>query len=239
MARALNGGHVSRALEFYNKEGKYMIVGGTKPWGVIDNPPDPSDTDFKLEDVIGLKRFNSIDLVVPDDEYGTIKYRNRKWRKVIPEITTTLIDAGAPLYATDLYLSSTSTLKIGNRVRISDIYEGKIVDIKDNRITLDEAAPVELAGGLEVKSGAIIEGAKYVYITCYLEYDSFPLQTYRQIGICAGVLPDKKDTLLSAAYSTSKKNEYESLGILEVLDNRYPITRNKDMREMISMIIEF
>lgn len=107
-------GHVSRALDFYSKDSIYFIVGRTTPWTesdrtpntpssvveVNDNaPPVPMDTD-DITDVVGLKKVESKFLVVPDDDKGTLSYRNKKWR-IVPK------DSAIADSARWVYVSST------------------------------------------------------------------------------------------------------------------------------------
>lgn len=241
MAIAVNGGHVSRALDFYNKENKYFIIGGSTPWENEPTPDLPNVEDFKLRDVIGLKRIDNTFLVVPDNDKGTIVYRDQKWRVVSAGVTTKVI-GDIPKDATSIPIESISGLVVGAKIRINNQYEGIILNITGTSLVLDKAAPANIPDGSKVEGGALIEGAKYVYVEGYLEYDKFPLITYRQIGLCTGVTPkspDDANILKSASYSLSGTNEYDGLGVLEILDNRAPIARDIDMRELISMIIEF
>lgn len=239
MAIALNGGHVARALDFYNKPGKYFIIGGTTPWESESAPTTPNPTDFKLVDVVGLKKVDNTHLVIPDPN-GTIKYRDTSW-KIVPESISTLVtSSGVTINSTAVPVASVEGLNVGSKVRIADTYEGKITSISGLILTLDTAAPVAISAGSKVLGGAAVEGAKYVYVDCYLEYNKFPLITYRQIGLCTGVTPDE-DILLSEAYVSSypQYSVYTSLGILEILDNRVPSTRDSSQRELLSLIIEF
>lgn len=82
-------GHVSRALDFYDKVDIYFGLGKTTPWldesGNPDesNPPTPKNTD-ELIDPAGYKKVESKFLVVPsDDGTGELTYRNSRW-KIVP-----------------------------------------------------------------------------------------------------------------------------------------------------------
>lgn len=87
--------HVSRALDFYNKNSIYFAFGKTSKWGEDDvvnfdpnedydlNPPIPKNTD-KMKEVIGYKKIEFKSLVVQDDN-GSLTYRDTKWRIVKPE----------------------------------------------------------------------------------------------------------------------------------------------------------
>ena len=238
IAIAVNGGHVSRALDFYNAEGKYFIIGGTSPWEDETVPTPPTLDDFRLKDVVGLKKIDNCHLVVPDPE-GTIQYRNQNWRIVTAYVKTTVSAGGVTAGSSVVPVESLQGILVGSKLRINNLYEGKVTNISGSRVTLDTSAPVDIPAGSVVLGGATVEGAKYVYIDCYLNYDSFPIVTYRQIGVCTGVTPNTPDILLSSKYTLSGSgDEYTSLGTLEILDNRVPNTRDISQRELLSVIIE-
>lgn len=87
--------HVSRALDFYNKDSIYFCIGKTSEWDSTDvedydstvdydqNPPLPTNTS-DMSEVIGYKRIEFKSPVVQDDN-GTLEYRGTKWRVVNPE----------------------------------------------------------------------------------------------------------------------------------------------------------
>lgn len=83
MAVTLLKGHVSRALDFYNKNSIYIGIGKTTPWQEGDsNPPTPVNTD-ELQEVAGYKKVESKFLVIPDDTgTGELVYQNKRWRIV-------------------------------------------------------------------------------------------------------------------------------------------------------------
>lgn len=240
MAIAVNGGHISRALDFYKSAGKYFIIGGTTPWEDETTPPTPIVEDFKLIDVVGLKRVDNIYMVIPTDETeNVISYRNQNWKKVEPYLQTTIGTTGVTAGSNVISVTSVAGFTVGSKVRVANLYEGKIRSISGLLMTLDTAAPESIPTGSPVIGGAMVEGAKYVYLDCYLNYDEFPLVTYRQIGLCTGVTPNTEDILKSAEYTLSGVDDYNSLGVLEILDNRLPNTRDVNQRELLSLIIEF
>lgn len=238
MAIATNGGHIARALDFYNTAGKYFIIGGTQPWEDESNPPAPSVVDFKLTDVVGLKRVDNTHLVIPHPD-GSIQYRDQNWKIVTAKVNTTVTDPGVMKGESIIPVASVAGLVEGAKVRINNDYEATIISTAGNMITVDTPAPTDLTVGSTILGGALVEGAKYVYVDCYLNYDEFPLVTYRQIGLCTGVTPGTENVLVSAPYAIGGKDEYNSLGILEVLDNRIPAARDISQREMLSLIVEF
>ena len=240
MAIATNGGHISRALDFYHAEGKYFIIGGTIPWQDESTPTPPVVEDFKLIDVVGLKRVDNTYLVIPTDEtVDVISYRNQNWKKVEPVVETLVGSAGVTIGANVVPVNSVAGLVVGSKLRIANLYEGKITSISGLLVTLDTPAPEAIPSGSRVIGGAMVEGAKYVYLECYLNYDDFPLVTYRQIGVCTAVTPNTEDILRAASYTINNTDEYTSLGVLEILDNRPPSTRDISQRELLSVIIEF
>jgi hypothetical protein len=80
------------------------------------------------------------------------------------------------------------------------------------------------------------QGAKWVYVECYINYGELPLDKYGQVGLlldlvrAAGV-DDAKAALLP--------EEVSSQGTLFLIDNRKLTTRQKDQKEKLSFIIEF
>lgn len=94
MAITLLKGHVSRALDFYNKNSIFFGIGKTTAWSdPIDSkitdyhPPTPKNTDDLLEPV-GYRRVDSKYLVVPaepNDESAELTYSGKKWKIVPPD----------------------------------------------------------------------------------------------------------------------------------------------------------
>lgn len=83
MAVTLLRGHVSRALDFYNKTSIYFGIGKTTPWEDEYNPPTPVNTD-EMQEAAGYKKVESKFLVIPDEDgTGELTYRNTKW-KIVP-----------------------------------------------------------------------------------------------------------------------------------------------------------
>lgn len=84
---------------------------------------------------------------------------------------------------------------------------------------------------------AVDLGARWVYVATHIAYDEFPVDlVYRQIGFYSGLVradgvPEAKVNLLP--------DEVLDPGILEILDNRTPVYRDLDQRELVSFILEF
>lgn len=258
MAIATIGGHVKRAIDFYNsQDSMYFIIGGETSWvdhpdkkGTTDEdkdtPPLPKEENFRLVDIIGLKKIDSISLVrraTAEETDNVIIHNNNRWKKVDSTLSTTLA-AAVMKDSLTITLASSAGFKVGSKLRVGNIYEGTIISMNGNTVTLDVATPIDIAAGTTIIGAAIVEGAKYVYVECKLPYANFPVATYRQIGLCTGVVPvsgivDSYGILRAAKYTTSQKDEYVSIGTLEILDNRAPTPRNQDQSENLSMIIEF
>lgn len=83
---------------------------------------------------------------------------------------------------------------------------------------------------------AIEEGARWVYIDCYLRYDELPLSDYRQIGVYSRLKP--KTSVPPGKYNLLP-SEVDDRGILEVLDNRKRVSRQIDQKENLTLVIEF
>ena len=86
------------------------------------------------------------------------------------------------------------------------------------------------------RNDAMQERSRWVYLECTLMYDELPLQTYRQIGLFSGL--EMEENVPPGKYALLP-NEVQNPGILEVVDNRKPSSREIDQKEIISLIVEF
>ena len=265
MAIATNGGHVSRAIDFLESENKYFIVGGTQVWENKDSEgteifTNAGVTDFKLRDVIALKKVEKEHLVVEvkpkegEDTSKYIRYKDGYW-KIVPQSISTTVREDADKGATSIVVDTNAGFSIGDKVRIQygalnnpNYYDTVIVNKSgSNMLTVEKGTPEKILTNSTVEGGALVEGARYVYLECTLRYDDFPMATFRQIGLCTRVVPrddleatNNTDILRAKDYTDTKiSNEYTSLGILEILDNRKPNQRSSDQQEQFSLIIEF
>lgn len=80
------------------------------------------------------------------------------------------------------------------------------------------------------------ENARHVYISAWLKYDELPVVTYRQTGVFVDVVlkettPPGRLILLP--------NEVQDIGYLLALNNRTPVERAADQKELVEFIIEF
>lgn len=83
--------HVSRAIDFFNKNSIYFAIAKTSPWSNDSNgktemdpqfsPPEENATVTALSELIGFKKAEVVRLVVPDVD-GEISYDNGRWRAV-------------------------------------------------------------------------------------------------------------------------------------------------------------
>lgn len=84
---------------------------------------------------------------------------------------------------------------------------------------------------------AVKEGARWVYISTNINYNDFSTSlTYRQIGIYTGL---EKMPNVPVGTSALAPDQVKNPGILEAIDNRTPVYRDMDQREVISTILEF
>lgn len=160
-------GHVSRAVDFYNKGDIYFGIGRTTEWVDEKNPPTPG-IESVVEELVGFKRVESKYFVVPD-ENGEITYKDSRWAIV----------------------------------------------------------PAE---------EAVSRGARWVYLNCFIAFSELPTDiSYRQIGVYSGM---KISEGYESVYALYPENVVDT-GVLEIIDNRKPIYRSADLREQLSIIIEF
>lgn len=93
MAITLLKGHVSRALDFYNKNSIFFGIGKTTAWSDPSDssindykPPTPKNTD-SLQEVVGYRRVDSKYLVKPaedSDSTAELTYGGKKWKIITP-----------------------------------------------------------------------------------------------------------------------------------------------------------
>lgn len=82
----------------------------------------------------------------------------------------------------------------------------------------------------------ITEGARWVYVAAWLRYSELPLVSYRQVGVFA-------DTVLKADTPPGKlallPTEIDHAGLCVVINNRDPLSRAADQKELQEFVIEF
>ena len=142
--------HVSRALDFYNKEDIYFAIGKSTPWGVSDidnfdasrdyenNPPVPKNTD-DMKEIVGFKKAEFKAMVVQDDN-GSLEYRGVNWRIVSP--TDAVTEGARWVYiSTELSYDELPTDKPYRQVGIytglkkSSSVQGNVYNLLPNQVT--------------------------------------------------------------------------------------------------------
>ena len=147
MAKTTIYGHVSRALDFYNKSDLFFGIGRSEPWDDEYNPPVPGDRDL-IEDLIAMKKVESKFIVYPSDD-GELSYQGTKWKISSPErafedgarwvyvmakLSYSEIDTAISFRQIGLYSGVQHTAGEGAYVlNPSDIIDEGILEILDNR----------------------------------------------------------------------------------------------------------
>ncbi|KLU66766.1 hypothetical protein DEAC_c14340 [Desulfosporosinus acididurans] len=78
--------------------------------------------------------------------------------------------------------------------------------------------------------------ARWVYAAAWLRYDEVPVVTYRQTGAFLGVT---RNANVDAGKLVLLPTEVSDLGFLAAVNNRSPIPRAEDQKELVEFIIEF
>jgi len=87
----------------------------------------------------------------------------------------------------------------------------------------------------EVKS----QKARWIYLDFQLDPTDFPNYQYRQIGLYSDLKIDSTTGATSSLKIFNANMIVPGSGILEVVQNRSPITRSDDQRELIAVVLEF
>lgn len=85
------------------------------------------------------------------------------------------------------------------------------------------------------KNSALTAGARFVYVAAWLKYSEVPVVTYRQSGVFTDVVKkagSENKLILQAA-------EIQDPGYLLALNNRSPVTRETDSKELLEFLLEF
>lgn len=122
---------------------------------------------------------------------------------------------------------------------LSEIIGYKAIETKNMVIPDEVNGTILYRGGkwrivTSDQATCIAEGSRWVYLSCAIIYDELPLVSYRQIGVYTGLqrAPGNVNTTLLP-------QEVVDNGILEILDNRQPSSRQIDQKDTLSIIIEF
>ena len=87
-----------------------------------------------------------------------------------------------------------------------------------------------------VVSDARAKQARWVYVAAWLRYGEVPIVTYRQTGAYLGVI---RNVGVDTGKLTLLPSEVSDLGYLGAVNNRSPIPRAEDQKELVEFIIEF
>lgn len=244
MATTTTVGHVSRALDFFDRNDVYWAIGRTTAWendgaGNIETalafvPPTDDAGATELEETVAYKKIEARHLVVSDAVNGTIVYRNTKWL-IVPKVLKTTTNTSTASGSKTVSLTDVGQIAVGHTLSIGGIYKGKVTNIGTGNVTLDTAAPSTIASGAVVDGGAEVNGARWVYVESTLYYDEVPLEDYRQVGVFSRLnpVPGKEE------HATLLPVDVQSKGILEIIDNRKVVNRQIDQSETLSVVIEF
>lgn len=87
MAISTTRGHVSRAVAFFKEPEIFFGFGRQTPWSETGEdeaeiPEAPSMAATEVEEPIGFKLVDRVHLVIPNEEDGTIAYKDSKWEIV-------------------------------------------------------------------------------------------------------------------------------------------------------------
>lgn len=83
---------------------------------------------------------------------------------------------------------------------------------------------------------ALENGARWLYLMSYVSFNEIPLKVYRQIGLNTGVVVDPTHLSGGNAYTP---DQILNPGVTEIINNRIGVGREPDLREMVSVMIEF
>ena len=113
-----------------------------------------------------------------------------------------------------------------------------IVDgVRWRKIQLDETPSDEDAAKEKLIELVKANKSRWIYLDFQLDPTDFIGYTYRQIGLFTDLTILAPATEAMTLYQASEIKE--GSGILEAVQNRTPVTRQMDQREVISVVLEF
>lgn len=131
----------------------------------------------------------------------------------------------------------------GTETALTELIGGKLVQDQWYVKMLTDPTEAEKDAGVYYKGHyyyrttvldeAIENGCDAVMVHVDLDRDELPLQTFRQVGL---------QTQVQHSAETITASQFESLtekGILEVIENRKPQTREEDQMESIYILVQF
>lgn len=113
-----------------------------------------------------------------------------------------------------------------------------IVDgVKWRKIAVSNPSPDPEVAKTELINLVKQEKSRWIYIDAFLDPTDFVGFTYRQLGLYSDlkILPPATNSQIIF----NPEHIQTGSGFLEVVQNRSPVTRQIDMREMISVVLEF
>jgi hypothetical protein len=105
------------------------------------------------------------------------------------------------------------------------------------KIALDVPPSDEEAARLALIEKVKTYKARWIYLDFQLDPNDFVGFTYRQIGLYSDLIVLPPATQSMRIYDPS--NIQTGSGILEVVQNRAPVTRQIDQRELVAVVLEF
>jgi len=275
MAITTNRAHVVRALDFFNKSETYFAIGKRTAWSEEDgsgasdtNPPAPDTMTTEIKETIGFKKVENIFMVVPDNDEGTISYRDSRW-KVVPAdqalaqnakwvyIDTTIRYDELPLgFYRQIGVFTDLKKKKGEKEVVTLTVNSKATEAGNVAVTLDgqvtsvsikkDATAIEVATAIRgtVFNGYVTGGESSTNIV------TFTADTVGKKGEASfssantGITADMSVTTNGQDATPAEKTnllpeEVADIGRLEVIDNRQPANRQSDQKEKLSLVIEF
>lgn len=248
-------GHISRALNFYNNhESLYAAIGKSTKWAEGDcdelktsydaskdydlDPPVPSINDDFLE-LIALKKIESAFMVVQDDE-GTLEYRGTKWRIV------SMFDENDQPTVKNVYKEGSRWVYLSTTLTYDEITT--TLPYRQVGIFSNISKKSTVADGAVVLTPEDIEGA-YVLEADFRRdviseinngsYDRLDTESHTET-VTIEKQSDGTFTLNGVVLDlTVDPVMFMPVATLEILDNRKPVYRDTDVREIVKIILEF
>ena len=126
--------HVSRALDFYNKEDIYFAIGKSTPWSASDidnfdasrdyenNPPVPKNTD-DMKEIVGFKKAEFKAMVVQDDTDAVTE--GARWVYISTELSYDELPTDKPYRQVGIYTG----------LKKSSSVQGNVYNLLPNQVT--------------------------------------------------------------------------------------------------------
>jgi len=258
MSVATDAYHVSRALEFVQKNDLWVSFGKTSAWvpadGDPENPNDPappgitSDTNppipdlslVDLDEIVCYKKVSTKQLVNPDTSLAAVLTFAGNTYLPIPtprnfSALTVEFTSGTQDFTTDV----STGMVIGRSVKIGKNFSSKITAINGLDITIEDAAPETFAIGVVIEAGPVADNARWLYIDTELntsDIDETTFPEYRQVALWSnleleGGVPPGSIFLLP--------NQVKVRPVLELFQNRIPFPRANNTFDLAKIVIEF